>query len=55
MKKKFDVVAMVRKIRDENHRLTKGMTLKQRLAFYRKGAEELHKKLDLKQSVLSTH
>ena len=45
MKKKFDAVDMVRKIRDKNYILTKGMTVKQKLSFYRKGAEELHKKL----------
>ena len=45
MRKKFDAVFMVRKIRDKNHRLTKGMTVKQRLDFYRKGAEALHKRL----------
>ena len=45
MRKKFDAVSMVRKIRDKNYRLTKGMTVKRRLDFYRKGAEALHKRL----------
>ena len=47
MKKKFDAVKMVRKIRDKNYRLTKGMSTKQKLNFYHEGAEELHKKLAL--------
>lgn len=53
MKKKFDAVAMVRKIRDKNYRLTKGMTVKQRLDFYHKGAEVLHKRLVVSEHELS--
>ncbi len=53
MKNKLDAVSMVRKIRDKNYRLTKGMTVKQRLAFYRKGAEELHKKLAVNQRIFA--
>jgi len=34
-KKRFDTVAMVRKIRDGHYEQTKAMTQEQRLAFYR--------------------
>ncbi len=54
MKKKFDAVAMVRKIRDKNHQLTKGMTVKEKIAFYNRGAEELHKKLGIDPKKLSS-
>ena len=53
MRKKFDAVSMVRKIRDKNYRLTKGMTVKRRLEFYRKGAEALHKRLAVNEYELS--
>ena len=48
MKKTFDTIAWVRKVRDRNYRLTKNMTVEEKIAFYRKGAETLHKTLGIK-------
>ena len=45
MKKVFDAVQMVRKIRDAHYSETKGMSAQELIQFYRLGAKRFHARL----------
>jgi hypothetical protein len=46
-KKRFDAVAMVRKIRDAHYEQTKAMTPEERLAFFQEEARKAQAELEL--------
>ncbi len=46
MGKKLDAVALVRRIRDEQHERLEGRTWEERAAFYREQAARLHEQIE---------
>ena len=52
MKKKFDAVQMVREIRDNLYKETKGMKSKERIEFYRQKAKGFYAELGIKDSLV---
>ena len=51
VKKTFDAVEMVRRIRDEHHEQLKDRTIKERLAFYRHQSRALRNELAKKPKI----
>jgi hypothetical protein len=46
MKKNYDVLKEIRKIRERHYEETKNMSMKERMEYYRKGAERFKQKFE---------